>query len=134
MDSHLLDLGFERSLSESALYVKKVGFNITIISLYVDDLLVTGNNIALIEKFTEEMMKVFEMTDLGEMTYFLGMEIKQTQNEVFVCQKKYMKEILKKFEMEGCKSMSTPMNQREKLMKDDGAERVQEENYRSLIG
>ncbi|XP_016576459.1 uncharacterized protein LOC107874096 [Capsicum annuum] len=72
-------------------------------SLYVDDLLVTENNIALIEEFKEEMMKVFEMTDLGEMTYFLGMEIKQTQNEVFVCQKKYMKEILKRFRIENAK-------------------------------
>ncbi|XP_047252331.1 uncharacterized mitochondrial protein AtMg00810-like [Capsicum annuum] len=62
------------------------------------------------------------------------MEIKQTQNEVFVCQKKYMKGILKGFKMEECKSMSTSMNQREKLMKDDGAERVQEGSYRSLIG
>lgn len=65
----------------------------------------TGNNTGLIEEFKEEMMEVFEMTDLGEMTYFLGMEIKQTQNEVFVCQKKYMKEILKRFRVEERKSV-----------------------------
>lgn len=134
MDSHLLDLGFERSLSESTLYVKKVGSNVTIISLYMDDLLVTENNIALIKEFKKEMMKVFEMTDLGEMTYFLGMEIEQTQNGVFVCQKKYMKENVKRFALEECKSIWMPMNQREKLMKDDGTERVQEGSYRSLKG
>ncbi|XP_049369398.1 uncharacterized protein LOC125834277 [Solanum verrucosum] len=87
IDNHLLGLGFEKSLSESTLYVKK------------------KNNTGLIEEFKEEMMKVFEMTDLGEMTYFQGMEIKQTQNEVFVCHKKYMKEILKRFRMEECKSV-----------------------------
>ncbi|KAJ8764618.1 hypothetical protein K2173_006700 [Erythroxylum novogranatense] len=134
MDDHLLKLGFEKSLSESTLYVKNVGSNIVIISLYVDDLLVTGNNAAKIGEFKKEMMKVFEMTDLGEMNYFLGIEIKQTQNEVFICQKKYLKEILKRFRMGECKSVNTPMNQKEKLQKEDGAERVDEGVYRSLIG
>ncbi|XP_047270283.1 uncharacterized protein LOC124899439 [Capsicum annuum] len=134
MDNHLLDLGFEKSLSESTLYVKKVGSNIIIISPYVDDLLMTENNITLIEEFKEEMMRFFEMTDLGEMTYFLGMEIKQTQNKVFICQKKYMKEILKRFRMEECKSVNTLMNKKEKLKKDDGAKLVDEGAYRSLIG
>jgi hypothetical protein len=67
------------------------------VSLYVDDLLVTGSNELLVEEFKQEMMNVFEMIDLGLMTYFLGMEVKQSQNEVFICQKKYAKEILKKF-------------------------------------
>ncbi|XP_015165495.1 uncharacterized mitochondrial protein AtMg00810-like [Solanum tuberosum] len=74
------------------------------------------------------------MTDLGLMTYFLGMEIKPSKSEVFICQKKYAKEILKKFQMEECKSMSKPMNQKEKLCKEDGADKVDEGYYRSLIG
>ena len=77
---------------------------------------------------------MFEMTDLGEMSYFLGMEISQTQNEVFIFQKKYSKEILKRFNMEECKSVSTPMIQKEKLQKDDGSEPADERVYRSLIG
>ena len=56
------------------------------------------------------MMQAFEMTDLGLMTYFLVIEIKQSENEVLICKRKYAKEILKKFEMEECKSVSTPMN------------------------
>lgn len=84
MDNYLLDLGFERSLSESTLYDKKFGSNIIIISLYVEDLLVTRNNIALIEEFKKDIMKVFEMIDLGEMTYFIRMEIKQTLKCLFV--------------------------------------------------
>lgn len=103
-------------------------------SLYVDDLLVTGNNTRLFEEFKEEMMQVFEMTDLGFMSYLLGMEIKQRENEVFICHKKYAKEVLKKFQMEECKAMSTPMNQREKLCKEDGDDKVDEGYYRSLIG
>ncbi|KAL4036909.1 hypothetical protein IC575_000487 [Cucumis melo] len=134
IDEHLLSLGFLKSLSESTLYVKHNGTNILIVSLYVDDLLVTGNNADHIQNFKWEMMKMFEMTDLGLMSYFLGIEIKQGQGEVFICQKKYAKEILKKFKMDECKAVSTPMNQKEKLCKEDGADKVDEGYFRSLIG
>lgn len=83
IDEHLLSLGFVRSMSEVTLYVKHKGTDLLIVSLYVDDLLVTGNNACLVEEFKEEMMQVFEMTDLGLMTYFLGMEIKQGSDENF---------------------------------------------------
>ena len=105
-----------------------------IVSLYVDDLLLTGNNARPVEDFKQEMMKGFEMTDLRLMTFFLGMEIKQAEHEVFICQKKYAKEILKKFQFEECKAASTPLNQKEKLCKEDGADKVDEGYFRSLIG
>lgn len=99
----------------------------------MDDLLVNENNVVQIEEFKKEMMKIFEMIDLGERTYFLGMEIKQMQNEVFICQKNYLKEILRRFKIEECKSVRTPMNQKEKLHKEDGVELIYEGLYRSLI-
>ncbi|XP_015165530.1 uncharacterized mitochondrial protein AtMg00810-like [Solanum tuberosum] len=74
------------------------------------------------------------MTDLGEMMYFLGMEIKQEQNEVFICQKKYIKDILTKFRMENCEETTTPVCQKEKLSKNDEAEKVDETLYRRLVG
>lgn len=116
IDAYLLSLGFVKSLSEATLYVKHNDNNILIVSLYVDDLLVTGNNTRLVKEFKQEMMQVFEMLDLGLVTYFLGMEVKQGKNVVFICQKKYIKEILKKFQTEECKVVSTPMNQKEKLI------------------
>ncbi|CAJ2639700.1 unnamed protein product [Trifolium pratense] len=134
INDHLLSIGFEKSLSESTLYVKHKGKNSLIISLYVDDLLVTGDDTRLVEEFKQEMMQAFEMTDLGLMTFFLGIEIKQNENDVFIYQKKYAKEILKKFQMEECKTVSTPMNQKEKLSKEDGFDKVDEGYYRSLIG
>lgn len=79
-------------------------------------------------------MEAFEMTDFGEMSYILGVQIHQTQNEVFVCQKKYARETMKKFKMEDRKSMNTPMNQKEKLVKDDGSNKVDEASYSSVIG
>ncbi|XP_068465905.1 uncharacterized mitochondrial protein AtMg00810-like [Phaseolus vulgaris] len=62
------------------------------------------------------------------------MEIKQSQDEVFIYQKKYAKEILKKFQMEDRKAMGTPMNQKEKLVKEDGSAKVVEAKFISLIG
>ena len=109
VDEHLLGLGFKKNLSESTLYVKMCVSNIVVVSLYVDDMLVTGNNGTQIDAFKQEMMKIFEMIDLGEMSYFLGIEVRQTQNEVFICQKKYLKEILKRFNMEEYKSVNTLM-------------------------
>ncbi|KAH9805142.1 hypothetical protein KPL71_002337 [Citrus sinensis] len=134
IDEYLRNLGFVRSLSESTLYVKHIGADILIISLYVDDLLVTGNKKCVVEEFKQEMMEIFEMTDLGLMAFFLGMEIKQNENEIFICQKKYAREILKKFKLEECKEMSTPMNSKEKLCKEDGTEKVDQAYFKSLIG
>ncbi|KAH0632949.1 hypothetical protein KY284_035735 [Solanum tuberosum] len=95
---------------------------------------ITGSSEKLIDEFKQDMMQAFEMSDLGLMTYFLGMEITQGKDEFFVCQKKYAKEILKKFKMDNCKEISTPMNQKEKLSKDDGAEKVDETYFRNFIG
>ncbi|XP_040950816.1 uncharacterized mitochondrial protein AtMg00810-like [Gossypium hirsutum] len=134
IDEHLLNLGFVKSLLETTLYVKHNDTDILIVSLYVDDLLVTGNNTYHIQNFKQKMMKVFKMTDLGFMSYFLSMTIKQAQGEVFIYQKKYAKKILKKFQMEECKATSTPMNQKEKLCKEDDTNKIDEEYFRSLIG
>lgn len=134
IDRYLLDLGFKRSLSEFTLYIKKVNHSVVVLSLYVDDLLVTGNDVQLIENVKQGLFAGFEMTDLEKMAYFLGLEIKQSPYEIFICQRKYLKEILKKFQMEECRSVSTPMAAKEKLQKSDGTEAVDVSMYRSLIG
>ena len=88
---HLISLGFHKSLSETTLYVRGEGINIIIISVYVDDLLVIGNNQKLINEFKFEMFKQFKMTDLGLLTYFLGLEVRQLRNQFFMSQIKYAK-------------------------------------------
>jgi hypothetical protein len=121
-------------MSEATLYVKGTDTNLIIVSVYVDDLLVTRSDKKLIEEFKAEMLNVFEMTDLGLMLYFLGMEVKQSNSEIFICQKKYAKEILKTFHMENYKSTSTPMNPKEKFNKNDGTNKVDKGQYKSLTG
>ncbi|WJZ88530.1 hypothetical protein VitviT2T_007819 [Vitis vinifera] len=134
MDKHLTKLGFVRSQSEATLYVKTDDVQLLIVSLYVDDMLVTGNQPRLIQSFKDEINKVFEMTDLGGMKYFLGMEVMQSCSRIFICQQKYAMDMLKKFKMQDCKPVSTPMTTSEKLSKDDDSEKIDEGLYRSLIG
>jgi len=134
IDHFLLKKGFIKSLSELTLYVRVKSHDVLIVSLYVDDLLITGSNFELVEQFKVQMFEDFEMTDLGEMAFFLGMEVYQTYDGIFIGQQKYAKEVLKKFNMEGCKEMSTPLMHNEKFCKDDGSNRADERLYKSLIG
>ncbi|XP_025980644.1 uncharacterized mitochondrial protein AtMg00810-like [Glycine max] len=134
IDDHFQDLGFVKSPSEAALYVKLVDANSIIIVVYVDDLLVTRSDEKLIKEFKVEMLKAFEMKNLGLMSFFLGIEVKQDHGGILIHQKKYAREILKKSLMEDCKSTTSPMNQKEKFSKDDGADKVDEMHNRSLIG
>ena len=83
IDEHLLNLGFTKSLAEATLYVKSEGAVILIISLYVDDLFVTGSNTSLVEKLKKEMMEEFEMIDLGLMTFFLGILLLTNEDFMF---------------------------------------------------
>ena len=79
MDNHLIQLGFSRIQSEATLYVKvNVAGKSLIVSIYVDDKLVTGSKIELIQMFKDEMEKIFEMTDLGVRNYFPGIEVLQS--------------------------------------------------------
>jgi len=104
------------------------------IALYVDDPIFTGNNVELIEAFKEVIEKEFKMTDLGLMKYFLGLEVVQGKDDIFVSQDRYAEEVLKKFKMTSCNPVSTPMEPGTKLSKYVDGDRVDASKYRSLIG
>ena len=86
-----MDLGFEKSLSEFTLFLKNIGDEILVVSLSVDDLLVIGSSMEHIDIFKREMKDAFEMTDLGRMTFFLGMEVQQKKNDILIFHPKYAK-------------------------------------------
>jgi hypothetical protein len=90
-----------RRKSDPNLYTKfdEQGY-IVLISLYVDDLIITGNAKKLIDEIKEQLSKVFEMKDLGELHYCLGLEVWRNAGQTFVCQSKYIRKILKRFKMD----------------------------------
>ncbi|XP_024004079.1 uncharacterized protein LOC112081549 [Eutrema salsugineum] len=104
-----------------------------IVSLYVDDIIITGNNTQLIEKFKEDMKLEFEMTDLGLLNYFLGMEVIQDDHGIFLSQEKYACKLLEKFGMKNCKSVSTPLTPHGNNHEND-EEYDEATKYRSIIG
>lgn len=114
-------MGFKRSPNEATLYIKEDAKGFLVVSVYVDDILVTGSGSYEIEGFKAAMKTSFEMNDLRKMSYFLGMEMVQSEHGILIHQRKYIKELLIKFCMDKCKSMSTPFAVGQKLIKDDGS-------------
>ena len=84
IDAYFKEHGFVQCPYEHALYVKVRKYDILFVTLYVDDLIFSENNLDMIEKFKLEMTKKFEMTDVGHMSYFLGLEVKQDEFRIFV--------------------------------------------------
>ncbi|XP_058740883.1 uncharacterized mitochondrial protein AtMg00810-like [Vicia villosa] len=108
--------------------------DVLIVCLYVDDLIFTGNNSEMITKFREAMIRHFEMIDLGLMSYFLGIEVVQQDDGIFISQKNYASDILKKFKREHSKPVYTPVEEKLKLTRENDGKRVDSTQYKSLIG
>ncbi|CAJ2629918.1 unnamed protein product [Trifolium pratense] len=119
---------FEKCPDEHTLFVKQDEGRILIVSLYVDDLIYTGNNSEMFEDFKHSMKKRFAMTDLGQMRYFLGVEVTQDKYGIFINQQKYAKEILSRFEMGMCNVVSSPIVPGCKLSKDENGKQVDATN------
>ncbi|KAL4032606.1 hypothetical protein IC575_005686 [Cucumis melo] len=135
IDSFFLKTGFQRCPYEHALYVKEDKYGkFLIVSLYVDDLLFTGNDKFLCDDFKNSMKKEFEMSDMGLIHYFLRIEVNQNEGEIVISQQKYAHDLLKKFRMENASPCNTPMDANLKLCKDDIGEAGDPSLYRSLVG
>lgn len=105
IDSYFQREGFTKSKHDHTLFIKRREEKIIIISIYVDDLIYTRNNKKLCAKFKQFMMKEFEMTDLGKMRFFLGVEVSQNENGIPLCLKKYAREVLERFNVWNCNSV-----------------------------
>jgi len=133
IDIYIIKNGFCRSNIEPTLYTKlNEQGKILIFFLYVDEMIFTGD--FQLNEFKVAMMKVFEMTDLGLMKYFLGIEVKQSQKVIFICQNKYAKDLLKRFRMENCKLVPKLVATGTKLSKDDEGSNVNPTLFKRLVG
>jgi Reverse transcriptase (RNA-dependent DNA polymerase) len=134
LDSTLKSMNFEKTQSEHAVYRRKQGEECILVGVYVDDLLITGTSEEQIARFKGEMMKMFKMSDLGLLTYYLGIEVKQTTDMITLCQQNFAQKILKECGMEECNPAQVPMEARLKLSKNSGSSPVDQTRYRSIVG
>ena len=108
MDSFLLDIGFSRCHFDNTFYTKKVGKSLIILALYVDDLILTGSDPNLINHVKSSLKKKFEMTNLGNLHYFLGLHVLQSKQGISLSQSKYACDLLCHFHMDDCKPTPSP--------------------------
>jgi hypothetical protein len=133
IDSFLTSLGFTKSKVDSNLYFKVMNDEPMILLMYMDDLFLTGEENLIIE-CKKKLGVEFEMKYLGLMHYFLGLEVWQSPERIFLNQGKYTVEILKRFDMLECNSMNTPMEMKLKLLVDTSSKLIDATLYKQIIG
>ncbi|GJW02091.1 retrovirus-related pol polyprotein from transposon TNT 1-94 [Tanacetum coccineum] len=118
---------------DNTLFTKKKSSNHIIVQIYVDDIIFGSTCQDMCDEFAKIMHDEFEMSMMGELNFFLGLQIKQMEDGIFFNQSKYINEMLKKFSLEDSKPMKTPMSTDTKLMKDEECESVDSTKYRGMI-
>ena len=99
VDSVLVEHGFQRGSIDKTLFIQQNKQNILIAQVYVDDIVFGSTSESLFDKFAKKMSSEFEMSMVGELSFFLGLQVKQTSSGIFVSQPKYAQDLLKKFGM-----------------------------------
>nr|GEV94017.1 hypothetical protein [Tanacetum cinerariifolium] len=120
--------------NDQTLFIKKQKGDILLVQIYVDDIIFGATNKDLCKSFEKLMKDRFQMSSIGELIFFLGLQVKQKKDGIFISQDKYIAEILRKFGLTKKKSASTPIDTEKPLLKDLNGEDVDVHIYRSMIG
>ena len=132
--SFLIDVGFKQSMADHSMFIKKTGSSFLCLLVYVDDIILIGNCSAKIECFKKVLDGQFKLKDLGDLRYFLGLEVARSQQGIFICQRHYALELLNETGFLGCKPVKTPMEPNLKLSNKDGELLDDPLLYRRMIG
>jgi transposase InsO family protein len=130
----LVNNGYRKGGSDKTLFVKESEGNLMIAQIYVDDIVFGGMSNQMVQHFISQMQSEFEMSLVGELTYFLGLQVKQMEDTIFISQSKYAKNIVKKFGLDSASHKKTPAPTHLKLTKDESGISVDQSQYRSMIG
>jgi hypothetical protein len=130
----LIEKGFKIKAMDTTLFTKKHNGDIFFYQVYVDDITFGLTNDCHCKEFSEIMPKEFEMSMIGKLTFFFGFQVKQMKEANFLSQEKYTKDLLKRFKMEECKPIKTPMPTDGHLNLDEGGNPVNQTLYHSMIG
>lgn len=134
IENYFTNEGFKKCYCEHTFFVKIEGESVMIISLYVDDLIYTSNSERMLEEFKFSMKEEFSMTNLGKMKYFLGVEVIQDEEGIFIGQRTYTADMLNKFGMEGCNSVRNPISLGHKLTKEGAGPVVDSTIFKRVVG
>ncbi|GJV05824.1 putative ribonuclease H-like domain-containing protein [Tanacetum coccineum] len=126
--------GYKRGTIDKTLFIKRDKKDIMLVQVYVDDIIFGSTNKSWCAEFEALMKSRFQMSSMGELTFFLGLQVKQNKGGIFISQDKYVAEILKKFDLVNVKAAITPMETKLPLTKDEEAFDVDVHLYRSMIG
>nr|GEV15438.1 copia protein [Tanacetum cinerariifolium] len=132
--NYLLENGFQRRKTDQTLFIKKQKGDILLVQVYVDDIIFGSTNKELCKAFDKLMKDKFQMSSIGKLTFFLGLQVKKKDDGIFISQDKYIGEILSKFGFTYVKSASTPIKTEKPLHKDPDGKDVDVHIYRSIIG
>ncbi|GKD22587.1 putative ribonuclease H-like domain-containing protein, partial [Tanacetum coccineum] len=133
LSTYLLDIGFQRGRLDKTLFIRREKGDTLLVQVYVDDIIFGSTKKSLCTEFEKMMHKKFQMSSKGELTFFLGLQVKQKEYEIFISQDKYVTEILKKFSFSDVKTASTHLETHKPLLKDADGKDVDEHLYRSMI-
>ncbi|GJW89329.1 putative ribonuclease H-like domain-containing protein [Tanacetum coccineum] len=134
LSTFLLKSGYRRGTIDKTLFIKKDKNDIMLVQVYVDDIIFGSTKKSWCDEFEALMKSRFQMSSMGELTFFLGLQVKQKEDGIFISQDKYVAEILKKFDFVNVKTASTPIETQKPLVKDEEASDVDVHLYRSMIG
>ncbi|GJV54825.1 copia protein [Tanacetum coccineum] len=134
LKAFLIKHEYKMGMVDNTLFTKKKSSNLIIVQIYVDDIIFGSTCQDMCDEFAKIMHDEFEMSMMGELNFFLGLQIKQMKDGIFFNQSKYIKEMLKKFGLEDSKPMKPPMSSDTKLTKDEKCESVNNTKYRGMIG
>nr|GEU47957.1 hypothetical protein [Tanacetum cinerariifolium] len=131
---YLLDDGFKRGQIDKTLFIKRNQGDILLVQVYDDYIIFRSTKKEMCDAFEILMYEKFQMSSMGELTFFLGLQVKQKKEGIFISQDKYVAKILKKFRFSDVKKASTPMETSKPLLKVKDGEDVDVHMYKSVIG
>ncbi|KAJ0483845.1 putative RNA-directed DNA polymerase [Helianthus annuus] len=128
------EYGYHQSNADHTLFLKKRNGLVTCLIIYVDDMIITGNDVAEITQLKKNLLSKFEMKNLGNLKYFLRIEVLKSKRGIFICQKKYILDLLAETGLIDCKPADTPMVVNHNLHMELNGELADKERYQRLVG
>ncbi|KAJ9556411.1 hypothetical protein OSB04_011025 [Centaurea solstitialis] len=134
LTDYLLGVGYKKGTIDPTLFLKRSGNDLIIVQIYVDDIIFASTKPEMYQEFEHTMKSQIKMSMMGELTFFLGLQVRQRPDGIFINQAKYVQDLLKRFDFGGSNSAATPMPRNFHLNADSSGKPVDQKTYRAIIG